>query len=84
MSDIRCPYCDHEQEIDHDDGYGYEEGDDHEQECVSCEKIFNYTTSISFSYNVYCNDDEEHDLENSESHPTLYSCTKCDYYEVRK
>lgn len=50
MSDVECPYCGDEQEINHDDGYGYEEDKTHEQECGSCEKTFAYTTCISFDY----------------------------------
>jgi hypothetical protein len=34
MSDVKCPYCGTEQEINHDDGYGYDEGKYYEQECV--------------------------------------------------
>jgi hypothetical protein len=30
MNDIECPYCDAENEVCHDDGYGYEEGKAHE------------------------------------------------------
>lgn len=26
MSDVKCPYCGNEQEINHDDGYGCEDG----------------------------------------------------------
>lgn len=50
MSDVECPYCKEEQDIDHDDGYGYKEGETHMQECFDCEKSFAYTTSIHFDY----------------------------------
>jgi len=40
MSDVTCPYCRDEQEINHDDGYGYEEDKEHEQDCHS---NLNYT-----------------------------------------
>lgn len=53
MSDIECPYCDAEQEICHDDGYGYEEGRLFEQECSECERTYTFTTSISFYYDAY-------------------------------
>lgn len=84
MSDVFCPYCNHEQEINHDDGYGYEEGETHEQECGECDKTFIFTTFVSYSYFVYCENEDEHILANSEHHPDLYSCQKCDYCEVRK
>jgi glutaredoxin len=31
--DIECPYCEKQQEIDHDDGYGYDEDQAHKQTC---------------------------------------------------
>lgn len=81
MSDVKCPYCGHEQEINHDDGYGYEEGETHEQQCFECEKYFDFTTSISFSYNVYC-DEDSHNMEYS-GYQDLWQCTKCDHNELR-
>ncbi len=85
MSDVNCPYCNAEQEINHDDGYGYEEDDHHEQRCVSCDKEFEFTTSIMYHYNTYCKD-ESHEMEQSafEQHKDLYSCKNCDFYEVRR
>ena len=35
MKDVDCPYCKAEQDINHDDGYGYEEDGMYEQECQS-------------------------------------------------
>jgi len=51
--DVECPYCGKGQEINHDDGYGYDEDGRHEQECADCEKTFAFTTSISFYYDSY-------------------------------
>jgi len=51
--DVECPYCGKDQEINHDDGFGYEEGVSHEQECGNCEKAFVFQTSISFYYESY-------------------------------
>ncbi len=56
MTDVTCPYCGVEQEINHDDGYGYDESEDYEQECGDCEKTFNFTTGIIYSYQVTCQD----------------------------
>ena len=50
MSDINCPYCEHEQKVDHNDGYGYEEDITHNQQCCKCDKYFAFTTSISYDY----------------------------------
>ena len=47
--DVKCPYCNKGQDINHDDGFGYEEDAIHEQDCISCSKIFAFTTSISFT-----------------------------------
>jgi len=52
MKDVECPYCGKEQEINHDDGYGYNESETFEQECSACDKIFTFTTSVSFYYDV--------------------------------
>lgn len=53
MSDVKCPYCEEEQEINHDDGQGYEENTLHHQECNKCEKTFTFTTSIIYVYHTY-------------------------------
>lgn len=84
MSDVKCPYCNTEQEINHDDGYGYEDGGEFEQWCISCHKEFKFTTSISYDYEVFCQDDD-HDMEScGPRHPDLYRCNKCDYFELRR
>ena len=83
MSDVTCPYCGKEQEINHDDGYGYEEDRDHEQECIHCDKPFRFQTSIDYHYEVYCQDGD-HNLEPLGSkYPGMYRCKKCDLYEKR-
>lgn len=66
MKDVQCPYCGADIEINHDDGYGYEEDKYHFQECGQCEKTFRYTTSISFYYEADecpCQNGEEHDWQ---------------------
>tara|TARA_Y100000310_G_C20019265_1_gene506637 strand:+ start:233 stop:496 length:264 start_codon:yes stop_codon:yes gene_type:complete len=84
MSDVICPYCKTEQEINHDDGYGYEESVEHEQNCVNCSKYFKFTTSISFSYEVMCQDGD-HDMEPfGDEWPDMYQCKNCDFYERRR
>jgi len=84
MSDINCPYCGAENEINHDDGYGYEEDRKHEQDCVSCEREFKFTTSIMFHYEVFCQDGD-HDMEQpSDDHPDFYHCKKCEFSEIRR
>jgi hypothetical protein len=81
MSDVTCPYCGAEQEIDHDDGYGYDEALEFEQECVECDETFKFTTSISFHYEVQCQDGD-HDMQPfGDKWPGMYRCKKCDFYE---
>ena len=53
MDDVECPYCEKMQEINHDDGYGYEEDRAHEQDCEFCGKTFVYNTCIYFTYSAF-------------------------------
>ena len=80
MHDVNCPYCNASQEINHDDGYGYEEGEIYEQECSACEKYFAYTTEISFSYEVSkadCLNDGEHQYEKTVTYPVEFTRLRC-------
>ena len=85
MNDVRCPYCQEWQDINHDDGFGYEEDVLHEQECSKCEKIFTFYTYIIFSYESFkadCLNDGEHELEKVEGHhyhPDWVRCKTCEY-----
>jgi hypothetical protein len=84
MSDVTCPYCEAEQEINHDDGYGYEEGEKHEQECFTCEREVNFTTSISFNYDVFCKDGDHVMEPFGDKWPLMYECENCNFFERRK
>ena len=85
MSDLECPYCEAEQEVCHDDGFGYEEDQRHEMECSECEKSFVFTTSISYFYcpeKADCLNGGDHVVEMSATYPREYSmmcCRDCDY-----
>jgi hypothetical protein len=66
LQDVECPYCEAWQEIDHDDGYGYQEDELYEQECSECGKTFGYETMIIYSYaakKLPCSNGEDHCLE---------------------
>lgn len=81
MSDIRCPKCGTEQEVNHDDGYGYAEDETFEQDCVECGYEIHFTTRVSFDYNVYCSD--QHELyQPLDDKPDFYMCENCDYYAI--
>jgi hypothetical protein len=92
MSDVECPYCGEEQEVNHDDGYGYEEGRTYEQKCGDCEKNFAFTTSISFYYatsKADCLNGAEHNYQPvcstaRDIWPDWKRCKDCDYEERGK
>lgn len=79
--DIECPYCEEPQDINHDDGYGYEEGVTHQQQCGKCDKTFTYTTSISFYYEAEkadcLNGDVEHDWKPETIFPKFFAKMRC-------
>ncbi len=81
--DIECPYCGEDQEINHDDGYGYDEGVLHNQQCGNCDKYFVFKTSISYYYEASkadCLNDSEHKFEPTSTYPkccTRLECVDC-------
>lgn len=85
--DIECPYCGHEQDINHDDGYGYEEDTNHQQECGKCEKTFIFNTSISFWYDAYkadCLNGGEHIYKPIPTAPAYFTKMRCELCEERR
>lgn len=86
--DVECPYCEAWNEINHDDGYGYEEGIRHEIECSECGKNFVFTTEISFYYEGFkadCLNGKEHNFKQNHCYPKVFTemcCADCD--EKRK
>lgn len=85
MREIKCPYCGEEQEINHDDGYGYEEDRLHEQECGDCDKTFTFTTSIHYYYEAHkadCLNGSPHKLKPTTTIPIEFTrmyCEECEY-----
>lgn len=83
MEDLECPYCGHEQDVCHDDGFGFEEDVAHEVECHECEKNYVFHTSISYSYSASkadCLNGSPHNLKVHDGR--LYKrewCQDCDY-----
>lgn len=82
MSDVNCPYCGKGQKINHDGGYGYQEGIDYEQNCFDCCKTFKFKTSIIISHEATCNDDHILEDEPIKHFPDHKQCSRCDYYEL--
>ena len=80
MKDTKCPYCGADVEINHDDGYGYEEDKIYEQDSPECEKVFTYTTWISFSYETTkadCLNGGEHDYKKTLTYPVRFAKMRC-------
>ena len=84
MKDIECPYCESDQYIDHDDGYGYGEDELYQQQCENCEKTFTYNTGIMYHYKVYkadCLNDSDHVFKPTHTFPVEFTkmiCKGCD------
>lgn len=82
MSDTNCPYCGAGVEINHDDGYGYEEGQIHQQDCHACEKTF-----VLFHYETHkadCMNGGEHNYKEVKQYGwpeprTLLRCEDCEH-----
>lgn len=86
MSDINCPYCDKEQDINHDDGRGYLEDELHRQEC-DCGKTFIFTTSLSYYYEPYkadCLNGGEHDWHPTHTYPKRFTKMQCSMCAERR
>lgn len=88
MSDVKCPYCGEEQEINHDDGYGYEQGELHNQECGDCGKSFAFETCISIDHVAFqadCLNDGNHVFKPTKTFPKECSRMRCETCgEIRK
>lgn len=78
--DVDCPYCGEPQEINHDDGAGYQEDTLHQQMCGDCRRNFTFTTAILYSYTSYkadCLNGEEHKWEPTHTHPSFMTKMRC-------
>jgi len=90
-NDVECPYCGEDVEINHDDGYGYEEDRVFEQECSHCGKTFTYTTGIIYVYTAEkapCLNGEPHSWQDTHGYPVGYQsnwhyCEWCDKKELK-
>jgi hypothetical protein len=82
--DLNCPYCDEELDINHDDGFGWEENEKHQMQCKYCKKYFVFSTQISIYYyakKAECLNNGNHKWKLTATFPRELSqmfCTKCD------
>jgi endogenous inhibitor of DNA gyrase (YacG/DUF329 family) len=80
MRDVNCPYCGKEIDINHDDGYGYQENIIYQEWCSSCQKYFGYTTTVTFSYDVHkaeCMNDGNHEWQMTDTTPQYFTVMEC-------
>ena len=80
MRDVECPYCEACVEINHDDGYGYEEDGNYEQECGECEKVFAYTTWITVHHSAKkadCLNGAPHQYKKTATFPEEFAVMRC-------
>lgn len=78
--DIECPYCEESQNINHDDGFGYEECVKHEMCCEHCSKNFVFETSIIFHYEAEkadCLNGGNHDYKRCYTAPVEFTTMEC-------
>ncbi len=78
--DVECPYCGADNEICHDDGYGYDEGVLYHQQCSKCDRTFAYETSIEISHEAFaapCIDDGNHKWEETHTIPRCFRKLRC-------
>lgn len=84
MADMNCPHCNAEQDVNHDDGEGYDESQNHEHECSECGKSFTFRTTITYRYEpakADCLNDGNHQWSPSKTYPkhhTRMLCRACD------
>lgn len=80
MSYVQCPYCKVENEINHDDGFGYEEDVEHELQCDSCNKSFIFLTSITYNFDSYCGNYDDHELYAPfDNNSDFKMCKNCEF-----
>ncbi|WCE67932.1 hypothetical protein PL335_06190 [Sulfitobacter faviae] len=87
MTDMRCPYCEAECEVCHDDGAGYAEEVRHVHECHECDKVFVFETVITFEYHPYpteCLSDGSHEWEPSFTFPIEHTRGVCKHCHTER
>ena len=78
--DIRCPYCDSGQKINHNNDYGCKENVLYKQQCPKCKKNFAYFTTITFNYEANqanCLNGGPHKYKSTHIYPQKYTTMRC-------
>lgn len=86
MSDVNCPYCNAEIDLDLSDG-GYEQDTLHETSCDECDKNFIYTTSLIYHHDSYaapCLNGEPHSFKRTHVSPKFFTKMKCEYCDEQR
>ena len=87
MSDVTCPYCKEDFEVNHDDGAHYKDGESEQDYCPNCGKIV-----LIYSSCIWSHEAQQADCLNDSPHPfsewsTLWKGEKNDnlgkFYERR-
>jgi len=84
---VECPYCEKEQTIDHDDGYGFQENETYTQECSDCAKTFTYTTSITYDHEAEkapCQNGTDHKWAYTRTIPRIMTRQRCAWCGAEK
>lgn len=81
MSDINCPYCDHEIDVCNDDGHGMDENKAFHEECPNCEKTFVFTACFDIVYTAYeakcLNGEGDHEWYCNRAYPIEFMKMRC-------
>jgi hypothetical protein len=84
MKDLNCPYCGEGLDVNHDDGFGYDEDAKNEMGCDKCGAYFVFRVIITYDYipeKADCLNDGNHDFKPTVTYPkecTRMECTMCD------
>jgi len=87
MNDMKCPYCGADQEVNHDDGQGYDQDVAHQQECSNCGKTYIFKTVISFDYypeQADCLNGEPHRYKPTMTWPKSATKMRCEICEEER
>lgn len=80
MTDLNCPYCNAEQDVD-TEYYDGQEDTRYEHECSECKKVFVYTMQTHFTFEPYksdCLNGSQHKYKLTKTWPKEFSRMQCE------